>query len=387
MTVGREAAAPRRHVTTAAPRAPRQGGVALGGGASQGRARRGRCGSCARGRVRAPAGPRRPRSPRDAPAALSALLSLSLSRPPSFTEMPSATNSTMASSTTGSSTGKAGPGSEAAPAAAAPQAAAGVNITTVQTEAMKQILGVIDKKLRNLEKKKVIPTSPRTPLPNPGAHPPRPPPSAAPAPEPVRPVSLPLPCAGPSAEPSRIVPGVAPRGRLLEGSRRASAAPPVCPLPLPGFSCLIPGRSPVAPGPGPVIPRLAEQSPEGSRLPTPPSSPLPGAPSAAPLASPSPSFRLLFPAAGPFPAAPSREAAPHIPARRGGRSAPGARGAGGQRLRCPRCRAHGRGAVTWRRPGLPGGAHCAARTKPGPPHPAPVSPLAFHRPKLNSLGA
>lgn len=69
-------------------------------------------------------------------------------------EMPSATNSTMASSTTGSSTGKAGPGSEAAPAAAAPQAAAGVNITTVQTEAMKQILGVIDKKLRNLEKKK-----------------------------------------------------------------------------------------------------------------------------------------------------------------------------------------------------------------------------------------
>lgn len=60
----------------------------------------------------------------------------------------------MASSTTGSSTGKAGPGSEAAPAAAAPQAAAGVNITTVQTEAMKQILGVIDKKLRNLEKKK-----------------------------------------------------------------------------------------------------------------------------------------------------------------------------------------------------------------------------------------
>ncbi|XP_053800732.1 caprin-1 isoform X2 [Vidua macroura] len=68
--------------------------------------------------------------------------------------MPSATNSTMASSTTGSSTGKAGPGSEVAPAAAAPQAAAGVNITTVQTEAMKQILGVIDKKLRNLEKKK-----------------------------------------------------------------------------------------------------------------------------------------------------------------------------------------------------------------------------------------
>ncbi|XP_050191167.1 caprin-1 isoform X2 [Myiozetetes cayanensis] len=73
--------------------------------------------------------------------------------------MPSATNSTMASSTTsGGGAGKAAPGSEAAPAvaaaAAAPQAAAGVNITTVQTEAMKQILGVIDKKLRNLEKKK-----------------------------------------------------------------------------------------------------------------------------------------------------------------------------------------------------------------------------------------
>ncbi|PKU27943.1 caprin-1 isoform x1 [Limosa lapponica baueri] len=67
--------------------------------------------------------------------------------------MPSATNSTMASS----SSGKAGPGGEAAPAAAAaaPQASGG-SITSVQTEAMKQILGVIDKKLRNLEKKKPI---------------------------------------------------------------------------------------------------------------------------------------------------------------------------------------------------------------------------------------
>ncbi|XP_064019042.1 caprin-1 isoform X3 [Pogoniulus pusillus] len=67
--------------------------------------------------------------------------------------MPSATNSTMASSS-----GKAGPGGEAAPAAAAaaapPQTASGGSITSVQTEAMKQILGVIDKKLRNLEKKK-----------------------------------------------------------------------------------------------------------------------------------------------------------------------------------------------------------------------------------------
>ncbi|OXB72602.1 UNVERIFIED_CONTAM: hypothetical protein H355_010126 [Colinus virginianus] len=54
------------------------------------------------------------------------------------------------------SSGKAGPGgSEQAPAAAAaaPQTSGG-SITSVQTEAMKQILGVIDKKLRNLEKKK-----------------------------------------------------------------------------------------------------------------------------------------------------------------------------------------------------------------------------------------
>uniref|UniRef100_A0A8B9CJY1 Cell cycle associated protein 1 n=1 Tax=Anser brachyrhynchus TaxID=132585 RepID=A0A8B9CJY1_9AVES len=64
--------------------------------------------------------------------------------------MPSATNST-----TASSSGKAGPATEPAPAAAAaaPQASGG-SITSVQTEAMKQILGVIDKKLRNLEKKK-----------------------------------------------------------------------------------------------------------------------------------------------------------------------------------------------------------------------------------------
>ncbi|KAK2525146.1 Caprin1, partial [Columba guinea] len=67
-------------------------------------------------------------------------------------EMPSATNSTMANSS-----GKAGPGGEAAPAAAAaaaPPQSSGGSITSVQTEAMKQILGVIDKKLRNLEKKK-----------------------------------------------------------------------------------------------------------------------------------------------------------------------------------------------------------------------------------------
>ncbi|XP_054826563.1 caprin-1 isoform X2 [Eublepharis macularius] len=62
--------------------------------------------------------------------------------------MPSATSSAMASS--GSKAG-----SEAA--AAAPSQAAAVpsgGTSSVQTEAMKQILGVIDKKLRNLEKKK-----------------------------------------------------------------------------------------------------------------------------------------------------------------------------------------------------------------------------------------
>uniref|UniRef100_A0A8C3NS50 Cell cycle associated protein 1 n=1 Tax=Cyanoderma ruficeps TaxID=181631 RepID=A0A8C3NS50_9PASS len=154
MTVGREAAAPRGHVT-AAPRAPREGRV-WGGerGAAPRRARWGRCG---RARAAACALPRLPavRAPPATRPPLSPLSCLSPALPPSFTEMPSATNSTMASSTTGSSTGKAGPGSEAAPAAAAPPAAAaGVNITTVQTEAMKQILGVIDKKLRNLEKKK-----------------------------------------------------------------------------------------------------------------------------------------------------------------------------------------------------------------------------------------
>ncbi|XP_053139955.1 caprin-1 isoform X3 [Hemicordylus capensis] len=69
--------------------------------------------------------------------------------------MPSATSSAMASS--GSKAG-----SEAAAAAATTAAAAvpsqvavpGGSTSSVQTEAMKQILGVIDKKLRNLEKKK-----------------------------------------------------------------------------------------------------------------------------------------------------------------------------------------------------------------------------------------
>ncbi|KAM6463344.1 caprin-1 isoform 5-T6 [Liasis olivaceus] len=64
--------------------------------------------------------------------------------------MPSATSSAMASS--GS---KAGNEATVAAAAAASQAAvSGGSTSSVQTEAMKQILGVIDKKLRNLEKKK-----------------------------------------------------------------------------------------------------------------------------------------------------------------------------------------------------------------------------------------
>ncbi|CAI5763593.1 Hypothetical predicted protein [Podarcis lilfordi] len=82
--------------------------------------------------------------------------------------MPSATTSAMASS--GSSGGKTGneaasaapPGTAAAAtvaAGAAPSQAASASVpggstSSVQTEAMKQILGVIDKKLRNLEKKK-----------------------------------------------------------------------------------------------------------------------------------------------------------------------------------------------------------------------------------------
>lgn len=78
--------------------------------------------------------------------------------------MPSATNSAMASNG-----GKAGGEAAAAPSPAAASAAAaaavsGGTTSSVQTEAMKQILGVIDKKLRNLEKKKVrTPPSPSPP--------------------------------------------------------------------------------------------------------------------------------------------------------------------------------------------------------------------------------
>nr|XP_034972497.1 caprin-1 isoform X4 [Zootoca vivipara] len=80
--------------------------------------------------------------------------------------MPSATSSAMASSGSNSSGGKTGNEAAAPPATAAaaivtagaaPSQAAsapGGSTSSVQTEAMKQILGVIDKKLRNLEKKK-----------------------------------------------------------------------------------------------------------------------------------------------------------------------------------------------------------------------------------------
>lgn len=43
-----------------------------------------------------------------------------------------------------------------APAAGVASVGPGGSTSSVQTEAMKQILGVIDKKLRNLEKKKVL---------------------------------------------------------------------------------------------------------------------------------------------------------------------------------------------------------------------------------------
>ncbi|XP_007497317.1 caprin-1 isoform X2 [Monodelphis domestica] len=83
--------------------------------------------------------------------------------------MPSATNTTSSgkasgpppgSSSSGAESAAAATGSASGPAGAAAaagsqqQAASGGGTSSVQTEAMKQILGVIDKKLRNLEKKK-----------------------------------------------------------------------------------------------------------------------------------------------------------------------------------------------------------------------------------------
>ncbi|XP_068947490.1 caprin-1 isoform X1 [Petaurus breviceps papuanus] len=78
--------------------------------------------------------------------------------------MPSATNTTSSGKASGpppgSSSGADAAGSASGPAGAAAaagsqqQAASGGGTSSVQTEAMKQILGVIDKKLRNLEKKK-----------------------------------------------------------------------------------------------------------------------------------------------------------------------------------------------------------------------------------------
>nr|XP_056706967.1 caprin-1 isoform X2 [Euleptes europaea] len=69
--------------------------------------------------------------------------------------MPSATSSAMAGSggKAASEAAAAAP-SQAAAAASAAAAVPGGGTSSVQTEAMKQILGVIDKKLRNLEKKK-----------------------------------------------------------------------------------------------------------------------------------------------------------------------------------------------------------------------------------------
>lgn len=71
--------------------------------------------------------------------------------------MPSATNSAMAStgSKAGSEATAAAASAQASGAAAAAVVVPGGSTSSVQTEAMKQILGVIDKKLRNLEKKKV----------------------------------------------------------------------------------------------------------------------------------------------------------------------------------------------------------------------------------------
>ncbi|XP_036621544.1 caprin-1 isoform X1 [Trichosurus vulpecula] len=79
--------------------------------------------------------------------------------------MPSATNTTSSGKASGPPPGSSSSGAEAAGSASGPagaaaagsqqqQAASGGGTSSVQTEAMKQILGVIDKKLRNLEKKK-----------------------------------------------------------------------------------------------------------------------------------------------------------------------------------------------------------------------------------------
>lgn len=54
-----------------------------------------------------------------------------------------------------SSGSKAANEATVAAAASSQAAVSGGSTSSVQTEAMKQILGVIDKKLRNLEKKKV----------------------------------------------------------------------------------------------------------------------------------------------------------------------------------------------------------------------------------------
>lgn len=70
--------------------------------------------------------------------------------------MPSATSHSGSGSKSSGPPPPSGPsGSEAAGAAAPASQHPATGTGAVQTEAMKQILGVIDKKLRNLEKKKV----------------------------------------------------------------------------------------------------------------------------------------------------------------------------------------------------------------------------------------
>lgn len=115
----------------------------------------------ARARSRLPARPLRVLSrvsPRPSPDLLV------LSFPPAFflssllgLKMPSATShSGSGSKSSGPPPPSGSSGSEAAAGAAAPASQHPATGTgAVQTEAMKQILGVIDKKLRNLEKKKV----------------------------------------------------------------------------------------------------------------------------------------------------------------------------------------------------------------------------------------
>lgn len=371
-----------RHVT--APRAP--GAESVGRGRAQPAGAAGARPSWAWGSDRVRARP--PACPLRRPV----LLTRALSR----AEMPSATNGTMASSS-----GKAGPGgNEQAPAAAAaaPQASGG-SITSVQTEAMKQILGVIDKKLRNLEKKKVLPylLSPLPTLLPPGevAGPsdsplgpgqlscggsPYPavsgdagPAQRCPFPRPGR-VSVPSP--GRRAAAARVVPGVAPRGRPLEGSRRASRALQAFPLPLSGVPWPPPQAAPSADparprGADAALPRetAAEGGGRGVSLRCGPRAPSRRAPSGA---APSP-FRLLFAAAGLSP----------VELQEGRRSRPSCGPAPRrQRFPCPLRRAEPRGrrAASPRAAHMEAGANMAAARPPKPPRRNCIVPAARTKP-------